>query len=138
MKTRLGGTGQKWISQPPQITAYYIPLDPPWQCESNGAQYALIGWEPAELCCNMKSRLVGNRGPADRSTTLDHDALYTIGSALAARFKQCPVHLDRIGTGRAVLQYENKAWGNRPEVDQSTTSDHDVLYTIGSALAVRV
>ena len=78
-RVNLLGRWQAWN------TMKHTPLNLAEWCEPNDAKDAPIGEQLVELCSNIKMRLGTNQFPADRSTTSDHDLLYTIGSALAVR-----------------------------------------------------
>src|SRR5437588_545667 len=86
----------------------------------NGNQF---GWQP----------------PAGwRSTTSDHDEAYTVGFALPLRIERCQLRLNRMRTGRDLVNSEERRGGQPPAGWRSTSSDHDEAYTVGFALPLRI
>src|SRR5205085_1121478 len=73
-----------------------------------------------------------------RSSALDHDEAYTVGFALPLRIERCQPRLNRVRTGRALVQNGTRFGWQPPAGWRSTTCDHDEAYTVGFSLPLRI
>src|SRR5205807_1119369 len=73
-----------------------------------------------------------------RSTTCDHDGAYTVGFSLPLRIERCQPRLNRMRTGRVLVQNGTRFGWQPPAAWRSTSYDHDEAYTVGFALPLRI
>src|SRR5437588_341178 len=71
-------------------------------------------------------------------TTLDQAEAYTVGFALPLRIERCQPRLNRMRTGRDLVQNGTRFGWQPPAGGRSTTSDHDGAYTVGLSVAWRI
>src|SRR5436853_206687 len=73
-----------------------------------------------------------------RARKCDDDGAYTVGFGLPLRIERCQPRLNRMRTGRVLVNNGTRFGWQPPAGWRSTPSDHDGAYTVGFALPLRI